>query len=199
MNIKKIIFYSLVLFSIPLLHADSTADLFIAIEQGNVQAVKEALALGANIDFRREDGHSPRSLATVKLNEALGTPSSPSNLAAIASLTLPVAAFMHSPKNALLSLLSIAVGSTLAASHSDGTIASLKKMHAPELLSHAGMLGFLITAWSSDQTLNKMLSSVGTIGTLVLYYKHFMVNNWIKIDDAVNKSPATKTLLSLLK
>lgn len=189
MKTKNVVLMLVTLFSAQALIADAGATdaLFVAIEHGNIQEVNDALSFGADVDFvRSEDGHSARSLATEKLLACFEKPCSPL-LPSIAVWALPVAAFMHNTKHTLMSLASSVAGTALSISQREGITETLKKFYVDKALSYAGTAGILATAWSSDKTVNRVISSVGTAGLLLLLYQGYSFTKWQKIHEAVNK------------
>lgn len=182
---KSLIYLTIYMALAPLsAHADPTADLFVAIESQNSEAVALALQAGADVDTKRTDGHNAKTCAFEQINLACHTPV-PLFASSVAPLALVIASFLHNKNYALISLAGLITGAGLN-SYKQNTPEEehnfIQKitatLHLDQITSYASTAGLLASAWAGNQLL---LSSAGTVGLATLYYQGYKLRTACEI------------------
>lgn len=172
----RISLIALTALSASLMYGDATTDLFAAIQAQDSKAVAQAVAAGAKVDSKRQsDGHTPKTYAYQQIVNAQHKPV-PLFVSAASPLALAAAGLYYNAQCTMASIAAIISGTALSAyldKSTDCTSSARNiavKTHLDELLTHGGVAGLLINAWSSDRSI---LSAVGTAGLAVLYYQGY--------------------------
>lgn len=187
MNIHKIILLFSLIIS-PLALAHPTFDLLTAIEKGDVEGVKSALAQGANPDsIRSIDNHSARTLAHSKILEFFGESKNTMYASSFAALSLPAMAFYENPKYAFLSSLALAWGVLIPyKAHNQGASLSTQSANVAGALGLGGVLGICATAWTAPEKWQMIVNAIGAIGLTTLIYKSLQFNKYVCINSLLN-------------
>lgn len=156
------------------MHANVTDNLFAAIEARNEALVSEAIAAGADSNFKRSsDGHTPKTLAHAQLKARVQN-TKPLLALSVGFLALPIAGFMYNKNYAALSLAGIAAGTGLAlyckltAKQENNFIHKVTKaLYLTAVITNASLAGLIATAWASKQW---ALAGIGTASLAALLY-----------------------------